>query len=51
VNPRYRWFLDLSLDAPVLDVTTFTKNRERFEKHGLLRTFFDRWSREATWIN
>ena len=42
VNLLYRWFLDLSLDAPVWDATTFTKNRERFEKHGLLRTFFDR---------
>ena len=42
VNLLYRWFLDLSLDAPVWDATTFTKNRERFEKHGLLRSFFDR---------
>jgi len=42
VNLLYRWFLDLSLDAPVWDATTFTKNRERFQKHGLLRTFFDR---------
>lgn len=42
VNLLYRWFLDLSLDAPVWDATTFTKNRERFEKHGLLRTFFDK---------
>jgi len=42
VNLLYRWFLDLSLDAPVWDATTFTKNRKRFERHGLLRTFFDR---------
>lgn len=42
VNLLYRWFLDLSLDAPVWDATTFTKNRERFEKHGILRVFFDR---------
>jgi transposase len=42
VNLLYRWFLDLSLDAPVWDATTFTKNRERFQKHGLLRAFFDR---------
>lgn len=41
VNLLYRWFLDLSLDAPVWDATTFTKNRKRFERHGLLRTFFD----------
>lgn len=42
VNLMYRWFLDLSLDAPVWDATSFTTNRERFEKHGLVRGFFDR---------
>lgn len=42
MNLLYRWFIDLSLDAPVWDATTFTKNRERFEHHGLLRSFFDR---------
>jgi len=42
VNLMYRWFLDLSLDAPVWDATSFTTNRERFEKHGLIRGFFDR---------
>lgn len=42
MNLLYRWFIDLSLDAPVWNATTFTKNRERFERHGLLRTFFDR---------
>ena len=42
MNLLYRWFIDLSLDATVWDATTFTKNRERFEGHGLLRSFFDR---------
>src|SRR5262249_32853842 len=28
-NILYRWFVGLSLDAPVWDVTVFTKNRER----------------------
>ncbi len=42
MNLLYRWFIDLSLDAPVWDPTSFTKNRERFEQHGLLRAFFDR---------
>ncbi|HUG38858.1 MAG TPA: IS5 family transposase [Longimicrobiales bacterium] len=41
MNLLYRWFLDLSLDAGVWHPTTFTKNRERFEAHGLLRKFFD----------
>jgi transposase len=47
MNLLYRWFIDLSLDAPVWNATTFTKNRERFEKHGLLRTFFDRVVKSA----
>ena len=42
MNLLYRWFIDLSLAAPVWDPTSFTKNRERFEQHGLLRAFFDR---------
>jgi transposase len=42
VNLAYRWFLDLAPDAPVWDATTFTKSRQRFEQHGLLRSFFDR---------
>ena len=41
MNLLYKWFIDLSLDAPSWNATTFTKNRERFEKHGLLRKFFD----------
>jgi transposase len=28
-NMLFRWFLGLSMDAPVWDVTVFTKNRER----------------------
>ncbi len=42
MNLLYKWFIDLSLDAPSWNATTFTKNRERFEKHGLLRKFFER---------
>lgn len=41
-NLAYRWFLDLEPHAEAWDATTFTRNRERFEKHGLLRSFFDR---------
>jgi transposase len=40
VNLLFRWFLDLPVDAPVWDATTFTKNRERFEQHGLIQRFF-----------
>lgn len=28
-NLLYRWFVGLSMDAPIWDVTVFTKNRER----------------------
>ena len=41
-NMLYRWFCDLDPDALVWDATTFTKNRERFERHGLVQKFFER---------
>lgn len=41
MNLLYRWFINLSLDGKVWEATTFTKNRERCEKHGVLGTFFD----------
>jgi len=28
-NLLFRWFVGLALDAPIWDVTVFTKNRER----------------------
>ena len=31
-NMLFRWFVGLSMDAPVWDVTVFTKNRERFSR-------------------
>ena len=47
INLLYRWFIDLSLDGQVWNATTFTKNRERFEKHGLVRRFFDEVVKQA----
>jgi transposase len=41
-NLLYRWFCDLDPDAEVWDATTFTKNRERFDRHGLVQKFFER---------
>ena len=41
-NLLYRWFCDLDPDQAVWDATTFTKNRERFERHGLVQKFFER---------
>jgi transposase len=46
-NVLYRWFVDMAPDAPVWDATTFTKNRERFEEHGLVQVFFDGVVKEA----
>jgi len=40
-NILFRWFLGLSLDAPVWDHSVFSKNRERFAAHGLMRRFFE----------
>lgn len=40
-NILYRWFLGLTLDAAVWNHSTFSKNRERFAAHGLMRRFFE----------
>ena len=40
-NLLYRWFIGLALDAPVWTPETFSMNRERFDKHDLVRKFFD----------
>jgi transposase len=39
-NILYRWFVGLSLDAPVWDVTVFTKNRERLLRGDIAQAFF-----------
>ncbi len=46
-NLLYRWFCDVDPDAAVWDPTVFTKNRERFERHGLVQKFFERVVRRA----
>lgn len=40
-NMLFRWFLDMRLDEPVWDHSTFSKNRERFADAGLMRRFFE----------
>lgn len=47
VNLMYRWFLDLQPSDEAFDATTFTKNRQRLEDHGLARRFFDAVVTEA----
>jgi len=39
-NMLFRWFIGLSTDAPVWDVTVFTKNRERLLEGDVARGFF-----------
>jgi len=44
-NILFRWFVGLSIEAPVWDVTVFTKNRDRLLEgdvaHGFLRAILD----------
>ncbi len=41
-NFLFRWFLDLQPTDEVWVQETFSMNRQRFERHGLVRKFFDR---------
>src|SRR6476469_2032824 len=38
-NMLFRWFVGLSMDAPVWDVTVFAKNRERLLEGDIARAF------------
>jgi transposase len=39
-NMLFRWFVGLSMDAPVWDVTVFTKNRDRLLRGDIAQAFF-----------
>lgn len=39
-NLRFRWFVGLTADDPVWDVTVFTKNRDRLLKDDVAGAFF-----------
>ena len=39
-NFLFRWFVGLSIDDPVWDVTVFTKNRDRLLKGAVAEVFF-----------
>src|SRR3954471_24536923 len=43
----FRFFLDMNLDDPSWDATTFTKNRDRLVKHEVARQFFEEVVRQA----
>jgi transposase len=44
----FKWFLDLPIDAPAFDPTTFTKNRERLLDHEIADRFFAAVVRETS---
>jgi len=41
-NLLFRWFVGLTMDDPVWDATTFTKNRDRLLNQQIARSFFHR---------
>ena len=47
LNLLFRWFLDTQPSDEAFDATTFTKNRQRLETHGLTNAFFDAVVAEA----
>lgn len=53
-NLLFRWFLDMDLSEPVFDNSTFSKNQERFLKHGTVDLFFAKvveLARERGWVS
>jgi len=40
-NMLFRWFVGLSIEEPIWDVTVFTKNRERFLNGEIAERFFE----------
>jgi transposase len=47
LNLLFRWFLDMQPSEDAFDATTFTKNRQRLEAHGLTKDFFEAVVAEA----
>ncbi len=46
-NILFRWFLDMDLEEPAFDASTFSKNRERLAREQVALKFFDAVVREA----
>jgi len=40
-NLLFRWFLDMDIETPTFDATTFTKNRDRLMAHDAGKRFFE----------
>ena len=43
----FKWFLDMRIDAPAFDATTFSKNRQRLLDHDVADEFFAAVVRQA----
>src|SRR6516165_5510769 len=43
----FKWFLDMRIDQPAFDATTFTKNRQRLLEHEVADEFFAAVVRQA----
>ena len=43
----FKWFLDMRIDQPAFDATTFTKNRKRLLEHEVADEFFAAVVRQA----
>ena len=43
----FKWFLDMRIDQPAFDATTFTKNRKRLLQHEVADEFFAAVVRQA----
>lgn len=39
-NLLFRWFLDMSIDEPTFDASSFSRNRDRLLEHDVARKFF-----------
>lgn len=46
-NLLFRWFVGMTVDDPVWDATTFTKNRDRLLEQQISRRFFEEVLKEA----
>jgi len=46
-NLLFKWFLDLNVDDPAFDASTFSKNQERLLQHDVARQFLAAVSAEA----
>jgi transposase len=40
-NLLFKWFLDMRIDQPAFDATTFSKNRQRLLEHAVADEFFE----------